>query len=235
MVEIIPLSKQDIPQAVECIQTVFSDDPFFRFMFDQDTYNPSRNAASLRAHFLHGLAIDAPIYVAKYTSNSDKPDIDNDRIVGICWWHPPVRKSGPTPLAIRTQDALLSVRQLIANIRYLGRGGLHLDRYRRWKELQRKTHSRIWTDERGYYFCNVIAVRSEMRGHGLGRRLVEAVTEKADDEGMPCYLESSKGMPNLAIYQKLGFEVVRDIECLHGKDACTVSLSNVCYLKNTDD
>lgn len=63
-----------------------------------------------------------------------------------------------------------------------------------------------------------------MRGHGLGRRLVEAVTDKADDEKIPCYLESSKGMPNLAIYEKLGFEMVDEIECVHGKDACTVSL-----------
>jgi GNAT superfamily N-acetyltransferase len=61
-----------------------------------------------------------------------------------------------------------------------------------------------------------------MRGQGLGRRLVEAVTARADKEGMPCYLESSKGMPNLAIYERLGFEGVSEIECVDGKDICTV-------------
>jgi GNAT superfamily N-acetyltransferase len=61
-----------------------------------------------------------------------------------------------------------------------------------------------------------------MRGQGLGRRLVEAVTARADEEGMPCYLESSKGMPNLAIYERLGFEGVSEIECVDGKDICTV-------------
>lgn len=69
----------------------------------------------------------------------------------------------------------------------------------------------------------MIAVRSEMRGKGVGRRLVEVVTERADEEGMPCYLESSKGMPNLRIYEKLGFEMAREIECVDGKDVCTVS------------
>ncbi|KAL4739854.1 hypothetical protein BDV11DRAFT_186564 [Aspergillus similis] len=66
-----------------------------------------------------------------------------------------------------------------------------------------------------------------MRGLGLGRRLVEVVTERADEEGMPCYLESSKGMPNLAIYRKLGFEGVGEIDCVdgNGKEGCTVSLS----------
>lgn len=52
---------------------------------------------------------------------------------------------------------------------------------------------------------------------------MEVVTERADEEGMPCYLESSKGMPNLRIYEKLGFEMAREIECVDGKDVCTVS------------
>jgi hypothetical protein len=36
-IQILPLTKSDIPQAVECIQTVFADDPFFLYMFDQNT------------------------------------------------------------------------------------------------------------------------------------------------------------------------------------------------------
>jgi hypothetical protein len=45
---------------------------------------------------------------------------------------------------------------------------------------------------------------------------------------MPCYLESSKGMPNLAIYEKLGFQGVGEIECVDGKDICTV-----CFLPSS--
>ncbi|KAL2861589.1 acyl-CoA N-acyltransferase [Aspergillus pseudodeflectus] len=221
-IQILPLTKSDIPQAVECIQTVFADDPFFLYMFDQDTYNPARNAASLSAHFLHGLSINAPIYVAKATTTNNQARNPESRILGICWWHPPTPTTTTTPLATRIQDSLLSIRQLLANIRYAGRGGLHLHRYRQWKTLQSQTHAQIWDDDRGYYFCNVIAVRSELRGRGVGRRLVEAVTRRADEEGMPCYLESSKGMPNLAIYEKLGFEGVGEIECVDGKDICTL-------------
>lgn len=33
-IEIHPLSKPDIPAAVECIQKAFSDDPAFRWLFD---------------------------------------------------------------------------------------------------------------------------------------------------------------------------------------------------------
>ncbi|KAL5339532.1 acyl-CoA N-acyltransferase, partial [Aspergillus crustosus] len=221
-IQILPLTKADIPQAIECIQTVFADDPFFLYMFDQSTYNIARNAASLRAHFLHGLSIHAPIYVAKSTVPQAKSVSNTSRIVGICWWHPPAPTTSPTPLTVRAQDCLLSLRQFLANLRFAGRGGLHLHRYKQWKTLQSKTHNQVWSDPRGYYFCNVIAVRSEMRGMGVGRRLVEAVTERADEEGMGCYLESSKEMPNLVIYEKLGFGGVSEIECVDGKDICTL-------------
>lgn len=52
---------------------------------------------------------------------------------------------------------------------------------------------------------------------------MEDVMGKADEEGMPCYLESSKGYPNVAIYEKMGFELIDKIECIEGGDSCTVS------------
>ncbi|KAL4795182.1 acyl-CoA N-acyltransferase [Aspergillus venezuelensis] len=232
-IQILPLTKPDIPNAVECIQTVFADDPFFQYMFDPDTYNIRRNAASLRAHFQHGLALNAPIYIAKQIppntcGQNILPDKSSNPVLGICWWIPPTPVNKPVPFSHRTQDVLLSLRQFLANIRYFGRGGLRLNRYKQWKALQSQKHERIWSDERGYYFCNVIAVRDEMRGKGLGRRLVEAVTERADEEGMSCYLESSKGMPNLRIYEKLGFQGKGEIECCDfeggGKEAGGVTL-----------
>lgn len=58
-----------------------------------------------------------------------------------------------------------------------------------------------------------MVVTSEARGRGIGRRLVAAVTDRADREGMPCYLESSKAAPNIQIYERLGFRLAGDIVC----------------------
>ena len=33
-IEIVPLANADIPAAVECVQNAFSDDPFFRWAFN---------------------------------------------------------------------------------------------------------------------------------------------------------------------------------------------------------
>lgn len=48
------------------------------------------------------------------------------------------------------------------------------------------------------------------------------VTSVADFEGVPCYLESSKAVPNVAIYRKMGFEFVREVKSVDGDDVCTV-------------
>jgi hypothetical protein len=33
-IEIVPLAQGDIPGAVDCVQKAFSDDPYFRWAFD---------------------------------------------------------------------------------------------------------------------------------------------------------------------------------------------------------
>lgn len=60
---------------------------------------------------------------------------------------------------------------------------------------------------------------------GVGKKLMEQVMDMADQLGMPCYLESSKGYPNVAIYEKMGFKVAKEIECVDGGDICKVRMS----------
>ncbi|KAK1144285.1 hypothetical protein N8T08_005698 [Aspergillus melleus] len=225
-VEILPLTKRDIPEAVECVQTAFADDPYFQWLFDDASYDIHRNAASLAAHFQYGLNCNMPMYIAK-AAPSDKHPTNNlshshsyKAVVGVSWWYAPQPASAPQPWSVWAQDWLLSMRQLLYNIRFGGRGGLSLDRYHLWKAMQKETHEKVWTDPRGYYFCNVLAVSESMRGMGVGKKLVQVVTDRADREGVKCYLESSKGEPNLRIYGKLGFELVKKIECVDGGDVC---------------
>lgn len=68
-----------------------------------------------------------------------------------------------------------------------------------------------------------MAVHPECQGLGVGRKLFEAVTDRADQEGVKCYLESSRNVPNVQIYEKMGFEMRREMECRDGRDVCMVS------------
>lgn len=60
----------------------------------------------------------------------------------------------------------------------------------------------------------MVAVSPRAQGRGVGKKLFEVVMERADREGVPCYLESSKLVPNVGIYGRWGFELRMEMECV---------------------
>ena len=57
------------------------------------------------------------------------------------------------------------------------------------------------------WFLLALAVDPDAQGQGLGRAIVQPVLDRADREGVSCYLETVKS-DNLSFYRRLGFEVV---------------------------
>ncbi|EZG06930.1 hypothetical protein H106_03661 [Trichophyton rubrum CBS 735.88] len=241
LVEIRRMTKEDIPGAIECVQTGFADDPYFNWVFDVSKFSKDRNDVSLTNRCLWGIK-NGLFYVAREVlSASDMPDDQKGlqephertsllrdksssaspaRVVGVAMWLLPQPRSKPDSWFTYFQTWLLSFRQLLTNIRFMGRGGLRVQRYRIWKEAQANVQDELWTDERGYYFCNVVAVRPEVHGKGIGRQLVNIVTQQADEEGINCYLESSKQVPNIQIYERFGFKLIRDMVCDDNGETC---------------
>lgn len=99
-----------------------------------------------------------------------------------------------------------------------GRGGLSTKRYWIWKERQAEAQKELWTDKKGYYFCNIVTVLPQAQGQGVGKALMDEVLKTADSEGVPCYLESSRNVPNVAIYERFGFTLVKEMDCEDGND-----------------
>lgn len=108
------------------------------------------------------------------------------------------------------------------NAWYFGRGGLNVRRYWIWKAAQAEAQSSIWDDESGYYFCNIVTVVPEAQGRGVGKVLFKAVMDRADREGRKCYLESSRAVPNMAIYERMGFELAREMVLDDGGEKITL-------------
>lgn len=100
-----------------------------------------------------------------------------------------------------------------------GRGGLNLKRYYIWKAAQASAQGELWTDPAGYWFVNIITVLPSHHGKGIGKLLVKSVTAQADREGRKCYLESSRDKPNMAIYNRMGFELAKEMTCDDDGDA----------------
>jgi GNAT superfamily N-acetyltransferase len=95
-----------------------------------------------------------------------------------------------------------------------------MQRYYIWKAKQAEAQSKIWTDPRGYFFLNIMVVLPEAQGKGIGKALAQEVTKMADQEGMRCYLESSRDVPNMKIYETMGFHFVKQMDCEDDGDTC---------------
>ncbi|KAL4742836.1 acetyltransferase, GNAT family [Aspergillus similis] len=214
-IEVLPLTKAEIPGAIEVIQQAFADDPYFQWVFNKEKFNKIRNYGSLEARCLWGIN-NAIFHVAVDTGAELDSAAEDKRIVGVSCWLAPHSPSKPESWYSWSQSWLLWFRQGLNNLRHGGRGGLNIRRYYLWKERQAECQKTIWDDERGYYFCNIVAVRPDAQGRGVGRKLFEEVTKIADREGMKCYLESSRLEPNVGIYQRLGFSLKMEMECRDG-------------------
>lgn len=61
-----------------------------------------------------------------------------------------------------------------------------------------------------HHYLAILGADPSAQGKGYGSQLVRVVTDQADAELMPCYLESSK-LANVPFYERHGFHVTREI------------------------
>ena len=60
-----------------------------------------------------------------------------------------------------------------------------------------------------------LGVEPGQQGHGVGSMLIKPILKRADEEGLPCYLETMKEV-NLAFYGKHGFRAVDEKQIADG-------------------
>jgi len=213
-IQVTPISEADIPGAITCIQEAFANDPYNNWVYDRTKVDLNRNRVSLGIRCRWGMR-NALFYVAK--------EDGSEKVSGVAMWLPPRRTDAAPTWGQWLWDNCESWRlwgnQVIMNLTY-GRGGLNVKRYYIWKSCQAVAQKELWTDPRGYYFLNIITVLPSEQGKGIGKRLFEEVTKKADQEGVCCYLESSRDEPNIKIYEAMGFEFVRGLDCDDDGDVC---------------
>lgn len=203
------MTEADIDGAIDTIQKAFAADPYNNWVYpDRSKVSLTRNRVSLTLRCRWGIA-HGLFYVARDTA-------DPSRILGCAMWLPPQPADQPDSWSLYLSYWWLWANQVRMNLWY-GRGGLSTKRYWIWKSRQAEAQAELWKDPRGYYFCNIVTVLPEAQGKGVGRALMEEVLKTADKEGMPCYLESSRDEPNVAIYEKFGFKLLREMECRDGE------------------
>lgn len=112
-------------------------------------------------------------------------------IVGVAVWYPP--ETFPLPLW-REFRVVVDMRRLLTAPQSALRLVRFLDRLEELHPAQ------------PYWYLPYVGVEPAMQGQGIGTRLLEPILAQADEEKLPCYLETATER-NVAWYRKLGFEI----------------------------
>lgn len=185
-VAIRKVAPADLARVADVMGRAFDDDPVLNFVAKQD----ARRSERIRMMMDLGLRKLTFPFGETYVAEGFE---------GAALWNPP---NG------RPHGLLNDLSMLPAMVRVAGAS--RLPHVIGALQMMDKKHPR-----KPHYYLLGIGVEPELQGRGIGTQLMAPVLERADREGMPAYLESSKEK-NLPLYQRNGFEVVERVDLPRG-------------------
>ena len=90
-----------------------------------------------------------------------------------------------------------------------------LARFGAFIETGSEAHERLMP--RPHWYLMILGVDPPFQGRGVGSTLITPTLARADADGLPCYLETSKER-NLAFYRRHGFDVRHEADVVDGRD-----------------
>lgn len=181
--EIIRLEKSQIDKASQILAAAFNQDPFFEYVLPQE----------VKDKLLYGLWKTILRYSLPLNSVYTTPELK-----GIAVWIPP----GEFPLN--------PLKLLLGGLyKLLFQIGLKRIRKLTLFTLLEQYHKQDMSVPHWYLLG--LGVSPDYQGQGIGGSLIQPILKKADEEGLPCYLETDTPGA-VRFYQRHGFEILRTSE-----------------------
>lgn len=182
-VEVRPATEADLPELAGVISRAFSDDPPMSWVFRDGSTRRER----LHAVFSGALA-EIFLPAGHLWTTTD--------VGGCAVWMPPGRWRTPDAVVERITPPLAG--SLLPD---------ELDRFLTFLGMIEDKHA----DEPEHWYLEVLAADLVRQGQGIGSACMRPVLERADADGVPCYLESSN-LKNVPLYERNGFRVTDVID-----------------------
>lgn len=178
-------TNDDLRWAQDVLGRAFEDDPVWEWVIPTQKSRRSARLATIMRLFMEAHLPDGEVFVTEERT-----------AVGV--WCPPRTWHVPESFYLRKAPQIL--RSLgVSRIRSLMTLG-----------AIEKAHPR-----EPHHYLAMLGTDPRHQGKGHGGLLVSTVTERADAEGVGCYLESSKES-NLPYYARFGFEVTGEFHLPDG-------------------
>jgi GNAT superfamily N-acetyltransferase len=182
-------TREDIPALVRTLAAAFADDPLQRWMVPERGY--ATRSALLFPYLLRYAVSQGAVYTVTGESEVDR--------AAVAVWLPPGRWRTPFWALVREVGSLVRA------------GGLRTARMvRRLADVER-----LHPVEPPHWYLQILGTAPVVQGRGLGSALLAATLARWDDQGLPCYLESSNPR-NLPLYLRHGFRIRREVTFRHG-------------------
>lgn len=179
----------DVPALAQVLADAFADDPVMRFLVPDGHRYRERLARLFRADLRSMVRLRATWVATAH----------DGRVAGVGVWAPPNRwKLSPVEGARMALPALWA----------LGRNVVRATR-------AYATFDRVHPARPAHWYLSTLGTAPSHQGTGVGGRLLRAVLDRCDEEGLGAYLESSK-LENVPYYARFGFQARGEVHLPDG-------------------
>jgi ribosomal protein S18 acetylase RimI-like enzyme len=181
--EIALIAAEQIPSAGEVLARAFIDDPLCVYTQPDPTARISEFGWLFTECVRQG-ATQSGVY----------PDIPAGTPSGVAIWSPPqLGQAEPDTREAPNRDEM--------ERRFGSEAYRRFSTYRHFEHVHQKRMAGP------HWYLALVGVSSSARGQGIGQALLTPVLRSADEQGLPCYLETFVSR-NVGFYERRGFEVV---------------------------
>ncbi|MEN4010613.1 MAG: GNAT family N-acetyltransferase [Bellilinea sp.] len=180
-ISVARLSPPQTGAVAQAMSRAFFNDPMFTYILPNEQARSEKMPRFFRAILAYGLR-----YGEVYTTNNAD---------GGAIWLGPGKTEFTLGRMLRT--GILWTVPLIL-------GWDALERFKHLDTHEYKAHKQSISGN--YWYLLALGVDPSRKGQGIGGKLMQPILARADDQGLPCFLETLNEI-NLPIYAKYGFQV----------------------------
>lgn len=181
--QVIHLPESRVDEAAEALAQAFQDDPLQTYTFPDSEERKRLSPAHFEAVLRYGL-LAGQVFTGI------------ERGSGAAIWIPPGAEPSPE---MAEASGLARLPETIG-AEAAGRFG----RVVGYAEAAHRRDMRV-----PHWYVMVLGVAPAFQGQGYGRALLQPILDRAETDGMPCYLETTQPN-NVSFYERLGFRVLLD-------------------------